>query len=207
MQIELKKKYKYRLILEESYSFGVLGRTGRGLTELYNVPATEVDILVGCMCVGLCAGGGLCAGSKFVIAHQRVNGAGLIFSASIPPLLACATSEAIDILRSSPSLFEWLQENVRTARTILDRIDCITIPSHPASPMIHIQITNSRSSLLPSAADRAASKASNPASIRDASPRDWDIEEEENLLQAVVEEAPSQGVFIMKAKRLRDMEC
>ncbi len=72
--------------------------------------------------------------------------------------------------------------------------------------MIHIQITNSRSSLLPSAADRAASKASNPASIRDASPRDWDIEEEENLLQAVVEEAPSQGVFIMKAKRLRDME-
>ncbi len=41
MQIELKKKYKYRLILEESYSFGVLGRTGRGLTELYNVPVSS----------------------------------------------------------------------------------------------------------------------------------------------------------------------
>ncbi|KAF9055120.1 PLP-dependent transferase [Hymenopellis radicata] len=206
--IELKKKYKYRLILEESYSFGVLGRTGRGLTELYNVPATEVDLLVGCMSVGLCAGGGFCAGSKFVIAHQRVNGAGLIFSASIPPLLACATSEAIDILRSSPSLFECLQENVRAARAILDRVDCITIPSHPASPMIHIQIKNSRSSLLPSAADRVVSKASNPASIipREAGTWDWDIEEEENLLRAVVDEALSQGVLIMKAKRLREME-
>jgi 7-keto-8-aminopelargonate synthetase-like enzyme len=37
-QIELKHKYKYRLILDESISFGTVGRTGRGLTELYNVP-------------------------------------------------------------------------------------------------------------------------------------------------------------------------
>jgi serine palmitoyltransferase len=37
-QIELKLKYKYRLILDESVSFGSVGRTGRGLTELYNVP-------------------------------------------------------------------------------------------------------------------------------------------------------------------------
>lgn len=36
--VELKQKYKYRLILDESVSFGSVGRTGRGLTELYNVP-------------------------------------------------------------------------------------------------------------------------------------------------------------------------
>lgn len=35
---ELKRKYKYRLILDESYSFGVVGNTGRGLTELFDVP-------------------------------------------------------------------------------------------------------------------------------------------------------------------------
>jgi serine palmitoyltransferase len=38
LQVELKLKYKYRLILDESISFGTIGRTGRGLTELYNVP-------------------------------------------------------------------------------------------------------------------------------------------------------------------------
>lgn len=38
LQVELKLKYKYRLILDESVSFGTMGRTGRGLTELYNVP-------------------------------------------------------------------------------------------------------------------------------------------------------------------------
>ena len=38
--MELKLKYKYRLILDESVSFGSVGRTGRGLTELYNVPVS-----------------------------------------------------------------------------------------------------------------------------------------------------------------------
>ena len=40
LQIELKLKYKYRLVLDESFSFGIVGRTGRGLTELYNVPVS-----------------------------------------------------------------------------------------------------------------------------------------------------------------------
>jgi serine palmitoyltransferase len=38
MQIELKNQHKYCLILDESFLFGTVGRTGRGLTELYNVP-------------------------------------------------------------------------------------------------------------------------------------------------------------------------
>ncbi len=42
LQVELKKKYKYRLILDESISFGTVGRTGRGLTELYNVPVSTI---------------------------------------------------------------------------------------------------------------------------------------------------------------------
>lgn len=42
MQVELKHKYKYRLILDESVSFGSVGRTGRGLTELYNVSVSSV---------------------------------------------------------------------------------------------------------------------------------------------------------------------
>jgi len=44
-QIELKLKYKYRLILDESISFGTVGRTGRGLTELYNVPVCLAPVL------------------------------------------------------------------------------------------------------------------------------------------------------------------
>lgn len=69
-QIELKRKYKYRLILDETFSFGTVGRTGRGLTELYNVPASEVDMLIGSVATSLCAAGGFCAGSSVVVKHQ-----------------------------------------------------------------------------------------------------------------------------------------
>lgn len=44
-QIELKLKYKYRLVLDESFSFGAVGRTGRGLTQLYNVPVSQKPLL------------------------------------------------------------------------------------------------------------------------------------------------------------------
>lgn len=36
--ITLKEKYRYRLLMDESNSFGVLGSSGRGLTEYYEVP-------------------------------------------------------------------------------------------------------------------------------------------------------------------------
>ncbi|KAJ3573105.1 hypothetical protein NP233_g2649 [Leucocoprinus birnbaumii] len=208
--IDIKFKHKYRLVLDESISFGTVGRTGRGLTELYNVPASKVDMLVGSVANGLNSCGGFCAGSQIVVNHQRINGLSFVFSASMPALLSVAASEGINVLRSTPSILATLQENVQAARAILDKLDCITIPSHPASPIIHIYIKNSKSSLHPSTAATAvpSSKPSNPSSIlpKDAASWDWDISVEEKILQDVVDEALSQGVIITKAKRLRGQE-
>ncbi|TFK32397.1 serine palmitoyltransferase [Crucibulum laeve] len=212
--IELKYKHKYRLILDESFSFGAVGRTGRGLTELYNVPASKVDMLLGSVAIGLCSAGGFCAGSQIVVDHQRINGPSFVFSASMPALLAVSASEGINILRSTPSILTALQENVRAARAILDRVDCITIPSHPASPVIHIHVRSpsspAASSLHPATASVMSPKHhhSNPSSIlpRDASKWNWDIEGEERMLQDVVEECLAQGVMVTRAKRLRGQE-
>ena len=70
VQMELKLKYKYRLILDEAWSFGVVGKTGRGVTEVYNIPAAQIDIMTGSMAIGLCSAGGFCVGSLDVVAHQ-----------------------------------------------------------------------------------------------------------------------------------------
>ncbi|KAF7313338.1 Serine palmitoyltransferase [Mycena chlorophos] len=210
--IDIKFKRKYRLILDESISFGTVGRTGRGLTELYNVPAEKVDMIIGSMANGLCAAGGFCAGSKTVVDHQRINGSSFVFSASMPALLAVSASEGIDILRSTPSILTRLQQNVRVARSILDDLEFISVPSHPASPIIHIQARSKPaavSGLHPSsAAHSSSSKPSNPTSIlpRDAPSWDWDLEAEERALQAVVDECLRKGVMITRAKRLLDQE-
>jgi serine palmitoyltransferase len=141
---------------------------------------------------------------------QQINGPSFVFSASMPALLAVSASEGIEILRSSPSILTKLQQNIRVARTLLDDLDCISIPSHPASPIIHLHVRKTAPALLhpASASTSHALKPSNPSSVlpRDAKTWDWDIDAEERALQTVVEEALKRGVMITRAKRLRGQE-
>ncbi|KDQ56574.1 hypothetical protein JAAARDRAFT_131811 [Jaapia argillacea MUCL 33604] len=205
--IELKYKFKYRLILDESISFGTVGRTGRGLTELYNVPASQIDMLVGSISNGLASCGGFCAGTTVVVNHQRINGTSFVFSASMPALLSVSASEGINILRNAPSILTTLQDNIRTFRSILEKLDCISIPSHPASPIIHICVRPS-SLQVPqlSITSSGSGKPSNPASVQPRDPPQFDIDGEERLLQEVVDEVLAQGVLVTRAKSLRGQE-
>lgn len=45
--IKLKKKHCFRLILDESISIGTVGSTGRGVTEFFNIPVNDVDVICG----------------------------------------------------------------------------------------------------------------------------------------------------------------
>ncbi|CAJ0840989.1 17166_t:CDS:2, partial [Entrophospora sp. SA101] len=86
--IELKKKFKYRLILDESLSFGTMGKRGAGLTDYFNIPVMDVDMIVGSMCTALCSSGGFCSGSFEVTEHQKISGPAYCYSASLPAMLA-----------------------------------------------------------------------------------------------------------------------
>ncbi|GAA5820676.1 hypothetical protein JCM10212_000451 [Sporobolomyces blumeae] len=144
--MELKHKYKYRLILDEGWSIGVVGKTGRGVTEVFDVPAAGVDIITGTMQNAFGSAGGFCAGSVEVVAHQRINSPGYVFSAALPPLLAVSASEAIALLSTPLSSTDPahpllpLPVNVRALRAILDAIPTIEIPSAEMSPLIHLTI-------------------------------------------------------------------
>ncbi|KAH9034399.1 serine palmitoyltransferase [Lactarius deliciosus] len=195
--IELKHKYNYRLILDESISFGTVGRTGRGLTELYNVPATQIDMIVGSLTNGLNSSGGFCAGSRIVVDHQRNNGTSFIFSEAVPVGLAVSASAGIDILRNTPSILRKLRTNVRAIRAILDQ--AITIPSHADSPIIHIHL---RSAVTISASTSASEKPPNPVTFAPPEAPSFVITGEERLLLDIVMKALAQDVWITRARRL-----
>lgn len=57
-------------MLDESNSFGVLGKSGRGLTEHFNVEIDKIDIIIAAMGHALASEGGFCTGSHRVIDHQ-----------------------------------------------------------------------------------------------------------------------------------------
>lgn len=78
-----------------SWSYGTLGQTGRGVTELQNVDPTDVDIIVGSLAGCIASGGGFCTGRNIAIEHQRLNSPAVTFSASLPTFLATTASAVI----------------------------------------------------------------------------------------------------------------
>ena len=155
---------------------------------------------MGSVANGLNSSGGFCAGSHIVVDHQRINGISFVFSAAVPALLAVSASEGTNILRNMPSILSTLQENVRAIRAVLDRVDAITIPSHAASPIIHIHLRS------PAPSSAATLKAPNPTTHAPREPPSFDIAGEERVLQDIVDEVLAQGVWITRARRLRGQE-
>ena len=137
LQIELKLKYKFRLILDETWSFGVLGRTGRGITEHQNVDAAEVDMIIGSLSGPLCAGGGFCAGSDEIVEHQRISAAAYTFSAALPAMLATTASEVLSMLQTNPEMISSVRDNIKTMWAQLDpRSDWIRCTSSAENPIM-----------------------------------------------------------------------
>lgn len=141
MQIEMKLKYKFRLILDETWSFGVLGRTGRGISEHQNVDAAEIDMIVGSLAGPLIAGGGFCAGSEEIVHHQRISAAAYTFSAALPAMLSTTASATINLLQNGQESVSQLREYTKMLRAQLHpRSDWVYCTSAPENPILILVI-------------------------------------------------------------------
>jgi len=110
--MELAIQYDALVMVDESHSAGVVGRTGKGVTELYNVRG-EVDIITGTL--GKAFGGaigGFTTGRQEIIDMLRQRSRPYLFSNSIPPMVAAAGTEAFRLLQESNELQDKLHENV-----------------------------------------------------------------------------------------------
>uniref|UniRef100_A0A0N5BVP3 Serine palmitoyltransferase 1 n=1 Tax=Strongyloides papillosus TaxID=174720 RepID=A0A0N5BVP3_STREA len=139
--LKLKWKYKVRVFIDESMSFGVLGKAGRGITEHFNVDIIEVDMIMASLENAFASTGGFCAGRSYVVGHQRLSGLGYCFSASLPPLLATAVSEELKIIQSEPEKLQLLKANSKTLfkglKMIFDGTE-FSIKGSDLSPFLHI---------------------------------------------------------------------
>ena len=121
--LQLKEEFFYRLILDESTSFGVVGRTGRGVTEHFGVKIADIEIVTVSVDTVLASVGGLCVGSHEIVDHQRLSGAGYCFSAAAPPFLASAALAALSRLEDGgEALIESLQKRSKRAITALRKV-------------------------------------------------------------------------------------
>ncbi len=108
---ELANKYDAMIMVDESHSAGVVGKTGRGTTEQFNLLG-KVEIITGTL--GKAFGGaigGFTTGKKEIISMLRQRSRPYLFSNSIPPLVAAAGIKTFEMLESSNELQDKLHEN------------------------------------------------------------------------------------------------
>ena len=113
---ELARKYDAMVMVDECHSAGVLGATGRGITELYNLRG-EVDILTGTL--GKAFGGavgGFTTGRKEIIDMLRQRSRPYLFSNSLPPAVVGAGIELFKMLAESDEIHARLVANVEHFR-------------------------------------------------------------------------------------------
>ncbi|RMX77212.1 hypothetical protein D0869_10044 [Hortaea werneckii] len=178
--IELKMRYKFRIILDETWSYGILGRTGRGVTEHQNVDPLQVDMIIGGLAGALASGGGFCAGTEEIVEHQRLSAAAYTFSAALPAFLATTASETTYLLQEHPEIIQTLRENIRAMRAQLDpRSEWIRCSSSPENPIVILTLK--------------------PQHVEE---RKLSMKDQEHLLQDCVEESLANGVLITRLKAM-----
>ena len=109
--VELANKYDAMVMVDESHSAGVVGQTGRGVTELYNLKG-KVEIITGTL--GKAFGGaigGFTTGKKEVIEMLRQRSRPYLFSNSIPPMVAAAGIKMFEMMSETNELQDKLHAN------------------------------------------------------------------------------------------------
>lgn len=124
------QKYHASLMVDDAHATGILGKTGKGSAELFNLTIGEdIDILQGTCSKTFASVGGFGVGSKELIKFLRVMGRPFMFSCAMPPTTAASILTAIKIIEDEPWRRESIQENGRYLRERMQAIGFNTLTS------------------------------------------------------------------------------
>lgn len=149
--LALKHEYKYRILLDDSYALGVLGATGRGSCEHWNIPVQDIDIISVNMDTSLATTGGFCTGSHEVVDHQRLSGAGYCFSASSPPYTCTAGTVALGLIDEHTDRCEQVRNNALLLRELLTGISMVDVVggADSPSPVVFLRLSSDAAGEMP----------------------------------------------------------
>jgi 8-amino-7-oxononanoate synthase len=126
----LAKEYKAITIVDEAHSTGVLGETGKGTLEYFNLkPVEDIDIVMGTLSKALGGTGGFVVGSKTIVKYLRVASRSYMFSTAMTPASSASAITALKIIREEPIWREKLWKNTDYMREGLQKIGYDTLKS------------------------------------------------------------------------------
>ncbi len=99
--VKLKKKYKFRILIDDAHGFGTMGPTGAGTDEHFNVQK-DIDLYFGTFAKSMAGIGGFVAGDEKVIKFLKYNMRSQIFAKSLPMPMVIGAMKRLEMLRDEP---------------------------------------------------------------------------------------------------------
>jgi 8-amino-7-oxononanoate synthase len=107
--VEIKRRHRAFLMVDEAHSLGVVGRNGRGIQEHFGLCGSDVDIWMGTLSKALASCGGYIAGERALVEHLKCAAPGFVYSVGMPPPAAAAALAALRLLHAEPQRSQALQ--------------------------------------------------------------------------------------------------
>ena len=145
--VELKKKYKFYLYVDEAHSIGALGPHGGGVCDYFGVDPKDVDILMGTFTKSFGGAGGYVAASKDTIQHLRARNHGSVYAEAMTPPVAQQVYTSMKIIlgedgtQDGQHRLRQISDNARFFRHGLKKLGLI-VYGHDDSPVIPMLLFN-----------------------------------------------------------------
>ncbi len=110
--VALKKKYNFRLFVDDAHGFGTLGKTGAGAGEEQGIQ-DDIDVYFATFAKSMASTGAFIAADQEIINYLKYNLRSQMFAKSLQMQLVVGALKRLDMIRTMPELREKLWENVR----------------------------------------------------------------------------------------------
>jgi len=134
--VELKKKYNFRLLVDDAHGFGTMGKTGAGAGEEQGVQ-DQIDLYFSTFAKSMASIGAFVAGSKSILKYLRYSTRSQIFAKSLPLPLVIGGMKRLELLRTRPELKDNLWKIFRAMQNGLrERGFYIGTTQSPVTPVL-----------------------------------------------------------------------
>ena len=117
----LADKYEAKIMVDDAHGTGVLGTSGRGILEYFNMEG-EIDLVCGTFSKTLGTIGGFTGSASQVVQYLKLNSRPFIFTASPPPSVAATVLACLEVMEDEPELLQKLRENTVYTREGLKKL-------------------------------------------------------------------------------------
>jgi 7-keto-8-aminopelargonate synthetase-like enzyme len=145
--VEIKKRHKTYLFIDEAHSLGTMGATGRGIVEHFGLDPRDIDLSMGTISKSLGSCGGYLAACRELVNYLKYTAPGFVFATGISPANTAAALASLRLLKSDPSCVARCQDRAKLFLS-LAKARGLNTGRSGATPVVPIITGNSMHALL-----------------------------------------------------------